>query len=88
MSKFTGTPLDWVFGVTPATTDDKESYGQIDAAFQLDGGVFREVKFGIRGTHHTRSNFEVAQGPNWANTDVGGTSTNPAGAAPPTRQLR
>jgi len=77
-SKFTGTPLDWVFGVSPASTDDKESYGQIDAAFALDAGVFREIKFGIRGTHHSRSNFEVAQGPNWANTDVGGSSTNPA----------
>jgi iron complex outermembrane receptor protein len=75
---FTGTPLDWVFGVSPASTDDKETYGQIDAAFQLDSGPLRELKFGIRGTHHTRSNFEVAQGPNWANTDVGGTSTNPA----------
>ncbi len=78
VSKFTGTPLDWVFGVSPATTDDKETYGQIDAAFALDSGVFRELKFGVRGSHHTRANFEVAQGPNWANTDVGGSSTNPA----------
>ncbi len=75
---FTGTPLDWVFGTSPATTDDKESYGQIDAAFQMDAGNLREIKFGLRGTHHTRSNFEVAQGPNWSNTDVGGSSTNPA----------
>ncbi|MYM86667.1 TonB-dependent receptor [Rugamonas sp. FT82W] len=78
VSKFTGTPLDWVFGVSPATTDDKETYGQIDAAFALDSGVFREIKFGVRGSHHTRANFEVAQGPNWSNTDVGGSSTNPA----------
>ncbi|MQA20209.1 TonB-dependent receptor [Rugamonas rivuli] len=78
VSKFTGTPLDWVFGVSPATTDDKESYGQIDAAFALDAGVFREIKFGVRGSHHTRANFEVAQGPNWSNTDVGGNTTNPA----------
>ncbi|WP_167761427.1 TonB-dependent receptor [Duganella callida] len=75
---FTGTNLDWIFGTSPATTDDKETYGQIDAAFQLDAGMLREIKFGIRGTHHTRSNFEVAQGPNWSNTDVGGSSTNPA----------
>ena len=75
---FTGTPLDWIFGTSPASTDDKETYGQIDAAYQMDVGNLREIKFGLRGTHHTRSNFEVAQGPNWANTDVGGTSTNPA----------
>jgi iron complex outermembrane receptor protein len=77
-ASFTGTPLDWIFGVSPATTDDKETYGQIDAAFSLDSGPLRELKFGVRGTHHTRSNFEIAQGPNWANTDVGGSSTNPA----------
>jgi iron complex outermembrane receptor protein len=74
---FTGTPLDWVFGGSPTSTKDEESYGQMDAAFQLDQGVFREIKFGVRATNHTRSNFEVAQGPNWANTDVGGSSTNP-----------
>ena len=74
---FTGTNLDWVFGSAPATTDDKETYGQIDAAFQLDQPVFREIKFAQRGTHHTRSNYEVSQGPNWANTDVGGNTTNP-----------
>jgi len=77
-ASFTGTPLDWIFGVSPATTDDKETYGQIDAAFSLDSGPLRELKFGVRGTHHTRSNFEIAQGPNWANTDVGGSTTNPA----------
>jgi iron complex outermembrane receptor protein len=76
-ANFTGTPLDWVFGVSPATTDDKETYGQIDAAFKLDNGPLRELKFGVRGTHHTRSNFEIAQGPNWDNTDVGSSSTNP-----------
>jgi len=77
-ASFTGTPLDWIFGVSPATTDDKETYGQIDAAFSLESGPLRELKFGVRGTHHTRSNFEIAQGPNWANTDVGGSTTNPA----------
>lgn len=77
-SVFTGTILDWVFGSAPASTDDKETYGQIDAAFQLNAGAFHEIRFGLRGTEHTRTNFEVAQGPNWANTDVGGSSTNPA----------
>jgi len=74
---FTGTPLDWVFGTSPASTDDKENYGQIDAAYTIGGENLKEIKFGARGTRHTRSNYEVAQGPNWSNTDVGGTSTNP-----------
>lgn len=77
-SKFTGTILDWVFGMSPATTKDEETYAQIDGEFRLEAGPLREIKFGLRGTDHDRSNFAVAQGPNWANTDVGGSSTNPA----------
>jgi iron complex outermembrane receptor protein len=77
-SKFTGTILDWVFGASPATTSDSENYGQLDAAYKLDLGPMREVKFGIRGTQHKRSNFEVSQGPNWANTEPGTANTNPA----------
>lgn len=77
-SVFTGTPLDWVFGASPASTDDKEKYAQIDAEFKLDAGMFTGLKFGVRTSQHDRSNYEVAQGPNWANTDVGGSTTNPA----------
>ncbi len=77
-SKFTGTILDWVFGASPATTTDEETYGQIDAEYRLDGGVLKEIKFGLRGTSHDRSNYTVAQGPNWANTNPGSASTNPA----------
>jgi iron complex outermembrane receptor protein len=78
VSKFTGTILDWVFGLSPATTTDEETYAQIDADYNVDWGPVRQLKFGFRGTDHDRSNFTVAQGPNWANTDVGGSSTNPA----------
>ncbi len=77
-SQFTGTILDWVFGYSPATTSDEETYGQIDAAFRLDNDTFREIKFGLRGTDHERSNFAISQGPNWANTVPGSASTNPA----------
>ena len=77
-SKFTGTILDWVFGYSPATTSDEENYGRLDASFKLDAGPLRELKFGARGTNHKRSNFAVAQGPNWANTVPGSASTNPA----------
>ncbi len=29
-SNFAGTSLDWIFGASPAKTEDKETYGQID----------------------------------------------------------
>ncbi|MES2126468.1 MAG: TonB-dependent receptor [Pseudomonadota bacterium] len=77
-ANFTGTILDWVFGYSPATTLDEEKYGQIDAEYKLDGNTLKEIKFGFRGTDHDRSNFAVAQGPNWANTNPGSASTNPA----------
>lgn len=77
-SKFTGTILDWVFGASPATTTDEENYGQLDAAFRVDAGPLRELKFGVRGTSHKRSNFEVSQGPNFANTETGTANSNPA----------
>ena len=64
-ASFVGTSLDWVFGYSPATTEDKEAYGQLDAAYSVSLGPLTEVKFGVRGTKHDRSNFAVAQGPNW-----------------------
>ena len=77
-SVFTGTILDWVFGLSPATTSDEETYAQIDADYRLDMGPLTGIKFGLRGTKHDRSNFTVAQGPNWANTEPGSANTNPA----------
>jgi iron complex outermembrane receptor protein len=76
-AKFTGTILDWVFGASPASTYDEEKYAQIDADYRLDAGPLRNLKFGFRGTNHKRSNLEVAQGPNWANTTPGTADTNP-----------
>jgi iron complex outermembrane receptor protein len=75
---FTGTILDWVFGLSPATTSDEETYAQIDAEYRVDLGPMNVIKFGLRGTDHDRSNFTVAQGPNWANTEPGTANTNPA----------
>lgn len=75
---FTGTILDWVFGLSPATTSDEESYAQIDADYRVDWGPVNNIKFGLRGTDHDRSNFTVAQGPNWSNTEPGTANTNPA----------
>ena len=77
-SVFTGTILDWIFGLSPATTTDEEMYAQIDAEYRMDMGPLTGIKFGVRGTDHERSNFTVAQGPNWANTEPGTANSNPA----------
>ena len=37
-SNFAGTSLDWIFGASPASTEDKETYGQIDGTYLLDLG--------------------------------------------------
>ena len=66
VANFAGTSLDWIFGYSPATTEDKEVYGQLDAVYTPTGGLFNEWKFGVRTTTHDRSAFAVAQGPNWA----------------------
>ncbi len=65
-SVFTGTSLDWIFGASPAKTDDKEKYGKIDGEYTFDNGMFSNLKFGARWSKHTRDTFQVAQGPNFA----------------------
>ena len=66
VANFAGTTLDWIFGYSPASTEDKEAYAQLDAAYAVNAGPLTEIKFGIRGTKHERSSFAVSQGPNWA----------------------
>jgi iron complex outermembrane receptor protein len=74
---FAGTGLNWVWGESIQMTD-KENYEQIDGEYALDSGAFSNLKFGIRSTKHERSNFVIAQGPNWANTSPSGSmATNP-----------
>jgi iron complex outermembrane receptor protein len=65
-SNFTGTSLDWIFGASPASTDDKESYGRVDAEWTYDRGYLRSVKGGLRYAEHKRETHQVAQGPNFA----------------------
>jgi iron complex outermembrane receptor protein len=74
VSKFTGTRWTGCSAYRRHRPTTK-SYGQIDAAFSWT--QVRCAKSIRRVAPTTRSNFEVAQGPNWSNTDVGGTSTNP-----------
>ncbi len=63
---FTGTTLDWIFGASPATTDDEERWGQIDGEFRLENDTFTDIKFGVRAAKHERDSTFVAQGPLWS----------------------
>jgi len=65
-SVFTGTSLDWIFGASPAKTEDKEKYGRIDGEMGLDRGMWNTLKFGARWAEHTRDTHQVAQGPLFA----------------------
>lgn len=62
-ASFAGTTLDWIFGASPAKTEDKERWGQIDGQFALDKGVFTNLKFGLRVAKHERNSTFIAQGP-------------------------
>jgi iron complex outermembrane recepter protein len=65
-SNFAGTSLDWIFGASPAATEDKETYGQIDGLYQLGSAPWTSLKFGVRAAQHERTTQQVAQGPNFA----------------------
>ncbi len=65
-SNFAGTSLDWVFGASPANSVDKEWYGQADATYLLNYGVWSDLKFGFRAATHDRKTEVVGQGPNFA----------------------
>jgi len=62
-SVFTGTTLDFIFGASPARTDDKEKYAKADGEWAFDRGLFSTLKFGGRYAEHTRDTFQTAQGP-------------------------
>jgi len=56
--------VDWIFGIQNQISNDKETYGQIDGEYALGGGLFTDVKFGLRATKHDRSVLgSIAQGP-------------------------
>ena len=63
---FTGTTLNWIFGASPAKSDDKENYGQVDGEWAFDRGWANALKFGARWADHTRETTNIAQGPNFA----------------------
>jgi iron complex outermembrane receptor protein len=65
-ANFTGTSLDWIFGASPASTEDKEKYGKLDGTWSFERGMLTNVKAGARYAEHTRDTHQVAQGPNFA----------------------
>ena len=68
-SVFTGASLDWIFGASPATTKDKEKFGQVDGDWGFSQGSLSSVKFGARTAEHTRDTHQVAQGPKFSGPD-------------------
>jgi iron complex outermembrane recepter protein len=66
VSNFGGTALDWIFGASPAKTEDREKYGQVDGEWTFDRGFFANIRFGARWAEHKRDTHQVAQGPNFA----------------------
>jgi iron complex outermembrane receptor protein len=65
-SNFAGTTLDWIFGASPASTKDREKFGQVDGTWSFTQGALQNVKFGFRGAEHKRETHQVAQGPKWS----------------------
>jgi len=64
---FTGVSLDWIFGASPSRSEDDETYVKVDGEYNFgSGGMFNLLKFGVRGSDHTRETVQVAQGPNFA----------------------
>ena len=48
-----GLANDWAWNET-FTSVDKETYGKIDGKYDVDHGVFKDVKFGVRYAEHSR----------------------------------
>ncbi len=68
-SNFAGTSLDWIFGASPASSEDKETYGQFDGIYQMNQGAFTNLKFGVRAARAQARNSPGEQGPNFAGPD-------------------
>ena len=62
-SNFAGTALDFIFGASPARTNDQEKYAQIDGDLAVDFGPVSHLKSGVRFAEHKRDTIWIAQGP-------------------------
>jgi len=70
-------PFGWIFGAQNINTDDKESWGKLDASFAPAGSdAWKDLKFGVRYAKHDRESLgSIAQGPTFG---PNGGGTNPA----------
>ncbi len=77
------------YGGVPATfgshvtSNDKESYAQLDLEYKLDGAFFKDIKTGVRGARHERSLSVIDNAPlpgldNPANLPLSGLTTFPS----------
>ena len=63
-SVFTGTSLDFIFGASPARSEDKEKYAKADGEWTTgDKGWFSSVKFGARYAEHDARDVPDRAGP-------------------------
>jgi iron complex outermembrane receptor protein len=59
-----GVGLGWIFGDQNVNVKDKETWAQLDGEYALDAAGFTTLKFGLRGTDHSRnSGGVIGQGP-------------------------
>ncbi|HTT36768.1 MAG TPA: TonB-dependent receptor [Burkholderiales bacterium] len=66
----------WIFGAQDLDTIDKETWGKLDATFDVaNQGAWQDLKFGARYAKHDRdSTGSIAQGPTFSGPNGGGTS--------------
>ncbi|MFL6700604.1 MAG: TonB-dependent receptor [Vitreoscilla sp.] len=54
----------WIFGDGNIKVNDSEKWGQLDGQYDLEAGPLVDLKFGVRGSQHKRSLWNViGQGP-------------------------
>ena len=69
----------WIFGAQDVDTYDKESWGKLDATFDMpDSGAWKDLKFGVRYTEHDRNSIgSIAQGPTFSGGPSGAGGVSP-----------
>jgi len=77
-------PFGWIFGAQFVDTIDKETWGKLDATWDMsNSGAWQDLKFGARYAKHDRSSVgSIAQGPTFACNPVTPTCP-PAGGTDP-----
>ena len=54
----------WIFGDQNVKVNDSEKWAQLDGKYDIEAGPLVDLKFGVRGSRHKRSSWDViGQGP-------------------------